>query len=70
MTLGDVSIANMLYYEEDNGTAVGVLNDFDGMVFAGRHINRDSRKEAKSSKKTSGDADVEMTYEEVVASLD
>lgn len=70
MTHGDVSIANILYYEKDERTSAGVLNDFDGMVFAGRHINRDSKKEAESCKKTSEDADVEMSHDEVVASLD
>lgn len=70
MTHGDVSLANVLYYKKDKHTTVGVLNDFDGMVFAGRHIDWGSKKEAESSKKASGDADVEMSHDDVVASLD
>jgi len=69
MTHGDVSMANLLYYpaeEEGEHSVIGVLNDFDCMVFAGRHIDFKS----DPSKKAPGDADVQMSHEAVVASLD
>ena len=83
MTHGDVSVANTLcYYRAEDDLIMGVLNEFDGMMYEGRFIKKDSKFYASSldaqeegsshrSQLRGTDSNDKMSrHEELVVSLD